>query len=363
MDLGRQRDQSRSVRRFAGALLVLMLLLMLLAQAMIPGDARWSWLAAFSEAALVGGLADWFAVTALFRRPLGLPIPHTAILPSNRERLADSIAEFLERNFLTQEVLEREFAQVDFASLIGRWLSSRAHRRWLVRQCLRQGGEFIQWGPLLAEWIFVIVEQQGHQRLFDQLLNWAGQTVEEQQAAIYLKVSEKSPRWMPRRFKDEFFRRLVEGVMEWLDEMRGPDSEARAQFTELLSQLARQLTLGHADAMYVALLAPLTPMHGRRIPRHLEGVLQSVGERLLMAPELRTDVNQRLRSQATLLLVRQRHQVVGLVRRVVLSWDVQSLVQRVEQPVGRDLQFIRINGTLVGGLVGLMLYGVRAVLM
>ena len=355
MNEDRQRDPSRSVRRFAGVLLVLMFLLLLLAQTMIPVDARWSWLAAFSEAALVGGLADWFAVTALFRRPLGLPIPHTAILPTNRHRLADSIAEFLERNFLTQEVLAREFAQVDFATLMGHWLSSRAHRRWLVRQCLRQGGEFIQWGPLLAEWILVVMERQGHQRVFDQLLAWAVQTVEEQQAVIYLKVSEKSPRWMPRRFNDEFFRRLVEGVLELLDEMREPDSDARTRFTELLGQLAQRFAQGQADALYAELL----PHSGRRIPSHLEAQLASVGERLLTDPELRVDINQRLRSQATLALMRQRHQVVGLVRRVVLSWDVQSLVQRVEQPVGRDLQFIRINGTLVGGLVGLMLCGLR----
>ena len=354
---GAQSDRARHVAsRFASALLLLMFLVWLLALAMREGHPGWSWLAAFSEAALVGGLADWFAVTALFRHPLGLPIPHTAILPSNRQRLADSLADFLEHNFLTAEVLAREFAQADFAALAGRWLSSPAHRRWLVRRALQQGGDFLRGGSVLAAWVAGAVEQQRHQQLFDYLLVRASGFVDAHQAVIYRKVSEKSPRWMPRRFNDEFFVRLVEGVQELLEEMRAPGSDARAEFTALLEQLAAQLDSGRVEELLAPLPSPALG-GGRRIPRQLEFALEGLGERLLADEGWRDGINRRLREQAVQALLRQRHQIVGLVRRVVLSWDLQTLAGRTERLVGRDLQFIRINGTVVGGLAGLLLHG------
>jgi len=353
MDEEAQRQGLDKARRVATALLLAILLLMLLALAAREHPVS-PWLLAFAEAALVGGLADWFAVTALFRHPLGLRIPHTAIIPANRQRLADGIAQFLEQNFLTPQVLERELAAIDAAMMLGRWLSSPARRRWLVGRVLRQGDDFFHAGPLLAQVLLRLIEQGKHQQWFDRLLNWAMQALIEQQPFIYQKVSEKSPRWMPRRFNDEFFQRLVDDIAELLIDMRIPNSPARRQFDAMLTELASQLGQRHdLGASATGLL------DSRRIARELESQLDQLAQRLMTDQALRTGVNAFFRGQAAVGLHRHRHQIVGLVRRVVMSWDQRSLVGRLELQVGRDLQFIRINGTLVGGLIGLLMYGLR----
>lgn len=353
MDEGAQRAGLTKAWRIATALLLVALLLMLLALAARDHPAS-PWLLAFAEASLVGGLADWFAVTALFRHPLGFHIPHTAIIPANRDRLAEGIAQFLEQNFLTPEVLERELAGIDVAHLLGRWLASPVHRRWLVRRLLRHGGDHLQLGPLLSQVLLRFVEQGKHDAWFDRLLALAVQALYEHQPLIYLKVSEKSPRWMPRRFNDEFFQRLIDGIAELLDDMQQPDSAARRQFAAILIELAGRLGENALDGDSVTGL-----LDTRRIPAHLESQLLRLAERLLADQPLRAGINRSVRAMAAGGLWRQRHQVSGLVRRVVMSWDQRSLVDRIELHVGRDLQFIRINGTLVGGLVGLLLHALR----
>lgn len=363
MNDGVLRKQLRAwvtAQRLATGMLLVMGALLLVLHWFAPSQPAWSYATAFAEAALVGGLADWFAVTALFRHPLGLPIPHTAIIPSNRQRLADSIADFLEHNFLTQEVLERELARLDFAALTGHYLSSPVHCRWLVRRCLHQGGSLIESGPLLAAVIHRFIDLGRHDMLFDRLVNWVARSIEQHQGFIYQKVSQKSPRWMPRRLNDEFFVRLVDGLAELLDDIRQPASSARQQFADSLHQLAQQLASGQEAPLNDPLAGSLSGLlDGRPVARQLEHQLQLLGERLLNDPGLRHWLNLTLVNWSASWLVGQRHEIVGLVRRVVLSWDEQSLVERVELHVGRDLQFIRMNGTVVGGLVGVLLHGLR----
>ncbi len=359
MEEGAQRARLDNIWRIATALLLGILLLMLLALAAREHPVS-PWLLAFAEAALVGGLADWFAVTALFRHPLGLRIPHTAIIPSNRDRLAEGIAQFIDHNFLTPQVLERELAAIDAAAVLAGWLSSPVHRRWLVWRALRNGDGCLQAGPLLAQVLLRMVELGKQEAWFDRLLALAMQALDEQQPLIYLKVSEKSPRWMPRRFNDEFFQRLVDGIAELLIDMQAPDSAARRQFAGMLSGLAERLQKGELGELGELIPDSVSGLLAtRRIPRHLELQLIALAERLLADQALRARFNRTVRAMAAGWLFRHRHQVSGLVRRVVNSWDQRSLADRFELHVGRDLQFIRINGTLVGGLIGVLLHAVR----
>ncbi len=356
-DVG-QRSQLAQMQRMATGLLAVM--------AALLAGLRWldwshplaGYLIAFAEAALVGGLADWFAVTALFRHPFGVPVPHTAILPANQQRLAASVAEFVEHNFLTAEVIARELRRVDFAALASEWLSRRARRRWLAQQLLKAGGE-LPAGALLAALIGALVTQRLHERVFDQLIDQVAEFLDEHQARIYRKVSAKSPRWMPRRFNDEFFLRLMEGLAELLIEMRAPDSEARQRFAQALGELADWLRTPEGESELRAAAGPL--LASRDIARPLESVLAQLARRLADDEDWRTALNQRARERLTAMAVGQRHHIAGLARRVLLSWDAETLAARLEQHVGRDLQFIRINGTLVGGLVGLMLHAARGV--
>ena len=218
------------LRRLATGLLLVMAGLFVVTRWLEAAHPAWGLVRAFAEAALVGGLADWFAVTALFRQPLGLPIPHTAIIPANKDRLADGIAEFLQQNFLTRRVLSEQLAPFDFAALAAATLRDAALRGWLVERSAWLAGSQLRAGPLLGGWLQAQLAQQRQQAWFEQLIGWARQLLEQHHADVYQKVSEKSPRWMPRRVNDELYLRLMDGLGEMLDTMLAPDSTARLQF-------------------------------------------------------------------------------------------------------------------------------------
>ncbi len=348
------RWRTPGMQQLATALLVVMVLLFVLARALEATHPAWSWLRAFAEAALVGGLADWFAVTALFRHPLGLPIPHTAIIPANKDRIGDAVADFLERHFLTRDVLAAELADLDLAAAAANWLLDPVQRRWLAAQSLHTLVSELRPGALLADLLAGAIAQQRHQLLFDRLLDAAARVLEEQAEPIYQKVSEKSPRWMPRRFNDEFYLRLMAGLTELLDDMRKPDSDARQRFGQAVQTLCERLAAGEHDA---GLAHEMRQSLARgELAAHAERGLESFARRLATEPELRQRLNRWARRQGVILLVRQRQRIVGLVRSVVRRWDPATVSARVEAYVGRDLQAIRINGTLVGGLVGLGLH-------
>ncbi len=344
-------------RRLATGLLLAMACLFLLMRALEARHPLLGYVRAFAEAALVGGLADWFAVTALFRHPLGLKIPHTAIIPNNRDRLADSVADFLRHNFLTRPVVAAEMARHDLAGLLAGWLDDPVHRRWLAGRASAAVADEFRLGGLLADWLAVLIAQQKHQQVFDRAIERALRLLDEHHADIYQKVSEKSPRWMPRRFNDEFTRRLMEGVAELLTQMLAPDSAARGQWEQALrTQLAR-LAAGEFDDRLRRQLDAAA--QDGLLATRLEGALAGFARRMADDPAARAALNRWLQRQATVGVVRRRGQVVGLVRQVIREWDPQTVAERIEGHVGRDLQFIRINGTLVGGLVGVGLHALN----
>ena len=345
------------LHRLATALLLAMAALFVLARSLETVHASWGFVRAFAEAALVGGLADWFAVTALFRQPLGLPIPHTAIIPANKDRLADGVADFLQQNFLTRRVLAEQLARLDAAALLCAMLRDEARRRWLAEQLAGAAGSALRPGALLADWLHGQLARQRHQHWFEQAVAWARRTLGQHHADIYQKVSEKSPRWMPRRVNDELYQRLMDGLDELLDDLLAPDSAARQQFTQALREQAGRLASGERDAAILgALSGTAAGAPAGLLAAHVDASLAGIADRLDTDAILRATLNRWLRRQAVVLLVRRRTAIVGLVRRVIDGWDAQDAADRVEARVGRDLQFIRINGTLVGGLVGALLH-------
>lgn len=354
-----QAAQLVTMTRIADGLLLLMALVFLVAHALSgrhhPG---WGYVAAFAEAALVGGLADWFAVTALFRHPLGVPVPHTAIIPSNKDRLADGVAAFLQQNFLTRDVLAADMARLDFVGMAIEWLGEAGRRRWLAERIAAVVSDHLSVGPLLADWLRLWVDQQKHNAWFDRAVLWAQQLLDQHHADIYQRVSEKSPRWMPRRINDEFYRRLMDGVTELLDEMLAPDSSARGAFDAAVREQIAKLATGERDAairQQVESGAEEGVLAGR-----IANELEALVARLASDPALRASMNRWLQRQAVVLLVRRRIHILGLVRRVILDWNADTVTARIEGQVGRDLQFIRVNGTLVGGLVGLAIHAMAA---
>ena len=238
------------LRRLATALLLAMGGLFITARLLESLHPVWAVVRAFAEAALVGGLADWFAVTALFRQPMGLPIPHTAIIPASKDRLADGVAEFLQQNFLVRRVLAEQFASLDFAAMISAALRDDVRRAAIVHQLAALAIVQLRIGPALGSWLQGELARQRHQAWFDQAIVQLQLLLEQQHADIYQKVCEKSPRWMPRRINDELYQRLIDGLGEMLADMSLPNSGARLQFEYLLRGRAERLIAGVYDAAF-----------------------------------------------------------------------------------------------------------------
>ncbi len=405
-----QEIQLVRMRRIATGLLALMACVFLAARLL---QARHPWLAfvaAFAEAAMVGALADWFAVTALFRAPLGLPIPHTAIIPRNKDRIGASIADFLEHNFLTPEVIAAELGPIDFTGIAAQWLAHPANSRAVALQLVRVApaalrmiedddvGRFLQerlsgmlaglhFGPLAADIVDILVAEKQDQHLFDRLIVMVSAALDQHKPLIRQKIHERSPRWVPKSIDERFFNSFLAELEEFLVQMQAPDSEWRQRFRQAIDEFTHNLrTSPEFEARIGAYLGqvvghPIFRSYGEQIWRdlrqrllddlasedsravaRLDRGLQALGGALADDPAVRRKLNAWMANFATEVVVGRRRLIADLVRRVIQSWDAETVSRKFELYVGRDLQYIRINGTLVGGLVGLLLYTVSLAL-
>ncbi len=394
----------RRVRRVATCLLAGMAGIFITARLL---QGRYPWLgfvAAFAEAAMVGGLADWFAVTALFRHPLGLPIPHTAIIPRNKDRIGVNIAEFLEHNFITHDVLQDELRDVDFAGVSARWLARDENSRAVAERLVgtipaivnmiddRDAAEFfrgalgsslkdVRLAPVLAQVLTVLVAGRQHVLLLQRVLGLVARALEENRPYIRQKVHDHSPSWMPRAIDEKFFERLMNGIQSILDDMTDENGEWRARFQTAIEELIDELEhspeyeeklrtllangLHHplfreyvggvwADVRARLLTAGTSPQS--RLVARAQDALQVFAAALEQNPAIRAKLNDWLRGFAIEAIVERRSLIVAVVQRVIDKWDAETISDKLEQQVGSDLQFIRISGTLVGGVVGLVLY-------
>lgn len=365
---------------------------------------------ATAEAALVGGLADWFAVTALFRQPLGLPIPHTAILPRNKDRIGEGLAIFIERNFLSPDILRAKLRSVDPARLGADWLSSPANAYAVARRLLRMlphminaiddrdfrvfVGELlgrhlvdIELAPLLGRAIAVLTANRFHETLLDRFLDFCREYLEEREEQLYMAAEAQRRRWwIPKAINRQIARAIIGGVKELLSKLRESGTPARRNLLREIERLAEQLRtspiyrarieeaklrllqdmevkawLGSVwgDIKRVLLADLASPQS--RIDQAIGTVICSFGQHLRADTAMRKRVNRTIEAMA-LEVVPWRTGLAQFLIEVVRQWDARSFTNRVELVVGSDLQYIRINGTLVGGLVGCLLYLVSATL-
>jgi uncharacterized membrane-anchored protein YjiN (DUF445 family) len=405
-----QSAQLKKMRGIATALLVCMAMLFIGAKLLQAAYPFLSFVSAFAEAAMVGALADWFAVTALFRRPLGLPIPHTAIIPRNKDRIGESIANFLEYNFMTREVLSEELAHIDFAGAAASWLNQPANSRAVATQVVNAVPAFlrmiededvsrfmqhamrntlkdIKFAPILAEILSLLVAGKHHQLLFDRVLAIVSSALEKNKPYIRQKVHEHSPRWIPKAIDEKFFERLMEGSQNVLEEVQQEESEWRNRFQIATEELIDKLrtspeyedklaeliakSLGHPlfrnyiDQVWrelkQRLLADTTSTDSQAVAR-LDDAIKVFSKALLQDSAVSNKLNHWLREFAVGTIAERRDVIAALVKRVIRKWDAETVSRKLELHVGKDLQYIRINGTLVGGLVGLLLHLVSLVL-
>lgn len=399
-----QRAQLKRMRRIATGLLVVMAVVFLVTRRL---EASWPWLAllrAFAEAAMVGALADWFAVTALFKHPLGLPIPHTAIIRRNKDRIGSSIARFLEHNFMTRKVIGAELRTIDFSASLASWLADAGNSRYLARRMasiipalLRMAddedvGRFLQQraaatlpelrlAPLLGELLAILKSGGQHHHVFDHVIELAAAALERNRPYIRQKIHESSPRWLPKSIDERFFERLLEELHNILEEMQEEGSEWRQRFESAVESFIDKLktspeyeariagalrqTFAHEDFRgYVTQVWQDIRVRLERDARagdshtvaRLEQALQALARALEQDRAVRVKLNRWLRGVATEAIVDRHRQIAQLVERVIRGWDADTVAHKIELYVGKDLQYIRINGTLVGGMVGLLLH-------
>ena len=399
-----RRAELRRMRTIATMLLVLMAAIFLATR---RAPASWVWapyLAAFAEAGMVGACADWFAVVALFRRPLGLPIPHTAVVPENKRRIGAAMGRFITNNFLSPRVAIARLASIDFAGLAARWLEDEHNAQavavsvgraipyaldlvpkaaideWMAF-AMRRGIEAVPAAPLASRGLSILWAQGAGQTLLDQGLDFVETTLERHKATIVKHVAQKSWRWIPKWVDDMIAAKVINGLTETLREMRDPDHPWREQANALVEKLIDDLAndpemRAQGEALKQEILAnPVFAEQARALweeletvlrddlPRHRDAIVQwlvasagALGRWLEGDAPRRARINRQLRLLALRTVLPRRAEIGAHIAAVVDNWDTATLVNRLELQVGKDLQYIRINGTLVGGLVGLLIF-------
>jgi uncharacterized membrane-anchored protein YjiN (DUF445 family) len=403
------------MRRRATALLGAFSLLFVAAAAvrhLYPGLAPfWVGLVrATAEAAMVGGIADWFAVTALFRHPLGIPIPHTAIVAQRKDRIGRSLGNFVGNNFLGREVIARQLAGMKLGERAARWLSEPRHQARVARAIAGgvaraaeavpddellssvQGAlvtqlRKVQVAPLLADLLALATMDDRHQEFLDRLVTLMNRVVEDNKELIRVRIAEESPWWVPGAVDDKLYQKIVSGIERTLADVAADDAHPlREQFDKALRDFVEKLhsspeTIARAESMKERLLEhpAVTELSGALLgagrtalgryagpdaptPEPLERALGALAERALGNEALLREVDESVERLVLGVVDQYRPEVAGLIARTVEGWDATAASAKIEVQIGRDLQFIRINGTLVGALVGLLLYVVTALL-
>jgi uncharacterized membrane-anchored protein YjiN (DUF445 family) len=377
---------------FATGLLVAVAVLFVVTSLLLPTYPSLGVVVAFSEAGMIGALADWFAVTALFRRPLGLPIPHTAIVPTRKKDIGEALARFIRDHFLTRDAVLPRLAEADLAGRMSRdlgraldWLLGavdsaelRLSLRTSLQRALDQASVSAGFGVILE----VFTTGDHAQALVDHLVDVGRSQLAANEEKIRARIKDRSPWWLPRFVDEEIYTQLIGELQRILDEIGDdPTHAAREDFNRRLAalrnaldndpvtiergQVLRDEFLNHPavkayfDDLWQMVRDNLSDALNdseSSIRLGLERELSMIGKRLQEDTEIAETLNGWLRDLVTYLVETYRQPLSEIVSDTIEGWDATATSDRIELYIGRDLQFIRINGTLVGGLVGVAIY-------
>jgi len=406
-------EQRRSLRRHRAVATSLLVVMGAAYWAAVKSGLPGFWmdlLRAGTEAALVGGLADWFAVTALFRRPLGLPIPHTAVIPNSKDRIGIGMGGFIERHFLEPELVAARLRALGVSRRLGAWLADRRNAdtvtdrfalvasfllrslndqtmQRLMQMTLRRQLREIELAPTLATLISIARRNGAHHQFLDHLLRAVRTYIFVHEDQILAIVEQRSRWWVPRRIDRKVAKEITDGLIAYLDDLSRRDHDARATFDAAIEQLAadlrqdpafrarvnamrdRFLTAPEVNAYFQTLWQDLRVLleqqlaePNSRLRQAWSGILRSIGSAIAEDPALQARMDQRLDEGIQTLIVPWRKEIGRFVADVVKSWETSTIVDRVELAVGKDLQYIRLNGTLVGAAVGCAIFALTHLL-
>jgi uncharacterized membrane-anchored protein YjiN (DUF445 family) len=401
----------RRMKMIASGGLVLAAVIFVFSIVVGRGHGFWPYVQAASEAAMIGGLADWFAVTALFRHPLGLPIPHTAIIPRKKDQIGESLGDFVQENFLTPEVLGPRVLAAGIPRKVGEWLAGEGRAEQLAGEvgAAISGASTVLaddeiWSaiegfaeaqlrrlpvaPIASTLLDLAAEGDQHQVLLTEGLNSMIRFLDDNRAVFRKRVAEESPEWVPEWVDARVFNKLFSSVQNFLaDVALDPEHALRKQFDERLRDYADRLRTDPSAAARLeewkvelldhpsvrnaisSLWVPLKKVvleaaadPESELRRVMASVIRQIGV------SLRDDVNLQAKFDRWALAVmghilqHYSAELTGVITHTVSRWDTKSTSRRLELQVGRDLQFIRINGTVVGSVVGLLIYSASRLL-
>ncbi len=397
--------QLKASRRRATGLLVVVVLVFAATHLFTDGRGFWGFVQAASEAGVVGGIADWFAVTALFRHPLGIPIPHTAVIPRGKDAFGRGLGEFVADNFLDADLLTDRLREIDPADRLALWLM-RPHNADMVarraagvmvglsdaldddevqaaiREAIDDRVRRVELTPLLGTVAKLAMEGGHHHALVDAALLGLSNTIEENQDLFRQQLRRESPWWVPEPVDEVVFQKVYDGAQRFISDVTSDhdhplrshlDSRAEDLITKLSEspeirgrgEELKRAFLDHpefaawTDDLWTDLKryisrAAAEPESDLR--RRLVKWTTAVGERLATDSALRERVNRGVISVVRQGVEQSGEEVTSLIASTVERWDAQETSRRLELLLGRDLQFIRINGTMVGALVGVVLH-------
>jgi len=395
-----------AMKRRATALLAVALLVFVAASIYEPQFAWLGYVRATAEASLVGGLADWFAVTALFRHPLGLPIPHTAIVATRKERIGQILGNFVQNHFLSRDVIAANLRRVHPAERGAQWLADREHARQisrqfasglaktldslppnelqdLITQVVRNRVLSIRVAPALGKTLALALADNRQEELLNAAVRLAADAVRNNRELIRERVREETPWWVPPVLDDKIYQKIIAAVERLLHDMvSDPNHPLRGSFDNAIRDFIDRLqhspeVIARAEALKEEwLMGAASDDMSRRLwegireaianygrgggndgkPSPLDSGLSEFGIALLSNPTLLVEIDDLLIDLTASVVEKYRHEIGDLIAQTVASWDPAATSRRFELAVGRDLQFVRINGTLVGGLVGLLIY-------
>ena len=394
----------RKQRLFATGLLLLAGLLFA-ATFLDPDPGFWTlFLRGITEASLVGGIADWFAIVALFERPLGLPIPHTGVIPRNKDRIATGLSRFVESHFLDPPTITARLRNADLSMMTARWLADaenaaivadraiqalavliasipEAELRQVFRRAALRGLSRLDLTTLISLTLQVIYETGRHQELFEKVVARARGWVAEHPGRIQVLVQERTAWWVPKSIDRGLSRALADQALQLLDELANPDCEARSDFDALFASLINEvresqryreriesikrdlLSSGRVESGLDSAADELRRLALEDMAEKRSSIRDAIakavlafGRRLEADEGLRRRLERRLIWFARSMVLPWRHSIGRFIADVMRGWEARTVAERLQHAVGRDLQYIRINGTLVGGLVGGLLF-------
>lgn len=403
--------QLRKMQALAVGLLIAMAIVFVISFSLQQQFPWLGYVRAASEGGMVGALADWFAVTALFRRPLGLPIPHTNLISSKKDEIGEGLGSFIEQNFLADEVVHQKLSEISGARMAGDWLQQRRHAERLTDMIANAGlgaltvlddndvQELIEalvrkhviepeWGPLMGRALESFVSGEHHESLLDMAADRVEDWLVTHPEAFDRMLSSRLPSWLPsiaQRFVDERihsetvrfvqsvredhqhpFRIAVSGFLQDLAHDLGEKRELQEQLEAFkrevfdsprIRSLAESTWVTARAALVTMLEDPRSELRVRML-----AALQDFGHRLTADSTLQFKIDVWVMQVVEHLVRSYRHDLARVVSDTVQRWDAREAAEKIELQIGKDLQFIRINGTVVGSLAGLAIYAVATLI-